>query len=167
MRTDVKERFSRLKAIKKIIRSYRIESQESLLEHLDKEGYSVTQATLSRDLKLLRVGKISDGWSGYYYALPGEGERQPETDESRAAEKTYAQDLLRGYVAIDFSGNLAVMKTLSGHANSVAFALDNLAVDGIVGTIAGDDTILIVLAEGVSHDDLIESLREKVPELEV
>jgi hypothetical protein len=61
----VKERLARLKAVRKLIKTYRIESQETLLGYLQKEGYIVTQATLSRDLKLLKVGKISDGHNGY------------------------------------------------------------------------------------------------------
>ncbi len=66
----MRERQSRLNKIKELIKNNRIDSQELLLEHLSKTGFVVTQATLSRDLKMLKVGKISDGWSGYYYALP-------------------------------------------------------------------------------------------------
>ena len=72
----MKERLSRLKVIRKLIKTYRIESQEELLGYLQKENFVVTQATLSRDLKLLKVGKISDGHNGYVYTLPGEDERQ-------------------------------------------------------------------------------------------
>ena len=68
----MKERISRLKTIRKLIKNYRIESQDALLAYLEKEGFEVTQATLSRDLKLLKVGKISDGNTGYVYTLPGE-----------------------------------------------------------------------------------------------
>ena len=156
----MKERFTRLKVIRKIIKSHRIESQETLLGHLETEGYCVTQATLSRDLKLLKVGKVSDGRSGYYYTLPGDEER-------RESERTYLQDFARGYVSIDFSGNLAVVRTISGHANSVASALDNLTLEGVIGTIAGDDTILVVLADGVSSEDLISVMKDKMPELEI
>ena len=72
----MKERLTRLKTIRKLIKNYRIESQDSLLAYLEKEGFEVTQATLSRDLKLLKVGKIADGNTGYVYTLPGDDERQ-------------------------------------------------------------------------------------------
>jgi transcriptional regulator of arginine metabolism len=148
-----------LKTIKRIIKTNRVASQEELLGFLIAEGYSVTQATLSRDLKLLKVGKVSEGQTGYYYTLPGEEDR-------RESEKSYVQDFQRGYVSIEFSHNLGVVRTLTGHANSVALALDNLGMEEILGTIAGDDTVLIVLKERVSGSDIIEKLREKIPDLE-
>ena len=86
----MKERQSRLKAIKNLIKNNTIESQDDLLSLLTKEGYEVTQATLSRDLKLLKVGKVPDGQNGYKYALPGE-------DENGENEAIYVQDFLRGY----------------------------------------------------------------------
>ena len=66
----MKERHNRLAVVKELIKNNRIDNQDTLLELLRQEGFNVTQATLSRDLKMLKVGKISDGWSGYYYALP-------------------------------------------------------------------------------------------------
>ena len=155
----MKERQVRLKAIRRIIKNNRIASQESLLGFLENEGFTVTQATLSRDLKLLKVGKISEGQSGYYYTLPGEEDR-------RESERSYIQDFQRGYVSLEFSGNIGVVRTLTGHANSVALALDNLNMEEILGTIAGDDTVLIVLREGFSSGDIIDTLREKIPDLE-
>jgi transcriptional regulator of arginine metabolism len=155
----VKERQIRLKAIKRIIKANRVASQEELLGYLIAEGYSVTQATLSRDLKLLKVGKVSEGQTGYYYTLPGEEDR-------RESEKSYVQDFQRGYVSVEFSHNLGVVRTLTGHANSVALALDNLGMEEILGTLAGDDTVLIVLREGISGSRIIEKLREKIPDLE-
>ena len=127
----MKERLTRLKAIRKLIKNYRIESQEALLAYLEKEGFEVTQATLSRDLKLLKVGKIADGNSGYVYTLPGEDERQE-------SELIYVQDFLRGYVSIDWSGNIVVIKTFPGHANTVSNALDNMNMDEILVVVALD-----------------------------
>ncbi|MDR1625930.1 MAG: ArgR family transcriptional regulator [Spirochaetia bacterium] len=155
----MKERQNRLKAIKRIIKGNRVASQEDLLGLLTSEGYSVTQATLSRDLKLLKVGKISEGQTGYYYTLPGEEDR-------RESEKSYVQDFQRGYVSIEFSHNLGVVRTLTGHANSVALALDNLGMEEILGTIAGDDTVLMVMREGAAGAHIIDKLREKIPDLE-
>ena len=156
----MKERLTRLKSIKKLIKTYRIESQEALLVYLQKEGYEVTQATLSRDLKLLKVGKVSDGHNGYVYTLPGEDERQE-------SEQTLVQDFLRGYISIDFSANIVVIKTYSGHADVVAASLDAMALDEIIGTIAGgDNCVFACLREGVSGDQFMATLKLKMPELD-
>lgn len=156
----MKERLTRLKAIRKLIKTYRIESQETLLGHLQKEGFVVTQATLSRDLKLLKVGKISDGHNGYVYSLPGDDDRQ-ET------ERTFVQDFLRGYISIDWSGSMVVIKTYSGHSDSVALAVDNLSLDEVLGTIAGrDNTVFVCLRDGVSGEDFMHQMKERIPELE-
>ena len=154
----VKERNNRLSALKEIIKNNRIDNQDTLLELLEKEGYSVTQATLSRDLKMLKVGKISDGWSGYYYALP-------DTDLISETEKSYIQDVRRGIISIEFSGNFGVIKTRPGHANSVGFALDVLALPEILGSLAGDDTIFLILREGMTKEDLLESFNSRIPEI--
>jgi transcriptional regulator of arginine metabolism len=156
----MKERLVRLKSVRRLIKTYRIESQESLLGLLQKEGFLVTQATLSRDLKLLKVGKISDGHNGYIYTLPGE-------DEQQETERTYVNDFLRGYVSIEWSGNLVVIKTYSGHSDSVALAVDNLGLDDVLGTISGrDNTVFAALREGIRGEDFMNRMKEIIPELE-
>jgi transcriptional regulator of arginine metabolism len=155
----MKERQARLKAIRKIIKEQRIESQEVLLTRLLEGGYEVTQATLSRDLKLLKIGKISDGWHGYYYSLP-------KDDQPIDSEKNYIQDVRRGFLSIEFSRQIGVIHTLPGHANSVAFALDRIALPEVLGCVAGDDTILLVLREGATKEELLTSFREKIPEVD-
>jgi transcriptional regulator of arginine metabolism len=155
----VKERLTRLKSIRKLIKNYRIESQEALLGYLQKEGYEVTQATLSRDLKLLKVGKISDGHSGYVYTLPGDEER-PES------EQIFVQDFLRGYVSIDWNGNVVVIKTFGGHADTVSNALDSLNMDEILGTVAGDNCIFACLREGVTGEQFMAALKLRIPEID-
>ena len=157
----MKERLSRLKVIRKLIKTYRIESQEELLGYLQKENFVVTQATLSRDLKLLKVGKVSDGHNGYVYTLPGEDERQE-------SEQSVVQDFLRGYVSIEYSGNMVVIKTYSGHADAVSLAVDTLAFDEILGTITGrDNCVFCCLREGVSGEDFLDTLKLKIPELDI
>ncbi len=156
---DMKQRYGRLTAIKELIKKNKIDNQDTLLSLLKEEGFDVTQATLSRDLKALKVGKISDGWSGYYYSLP-------ENELVSESEKSYVQDVRRGVVSIEFSGNVGVVKTRSGHANSVALALETLSLPEILGTLAGDDTVLIVLREGVTKEDLLESFKSRIPETE-
>jgi transcriptional regulator of arginine metabolism len=156
----MKERLTRLKAVRKLIKTYRIESQEALLGYLLKEGFVVTQATLSRDLKLLKVGKISDGQNGYVYSLPGDDERQE-------SERAYIQDFLRGYISIEWSGNMVVIKTYSGHSDSVALAVDNLGLDDVLGTIAGrDNTVFVVLREGIGGEGFMARMKESIPDLE-
>lgn len=156
----MKERLSRLKIIRKLIKTYRIESQEALLGYLTKEGFEVTQATLSRDLKLLKVGKISDGHNGYVYTLPGEEDRQE-------SEMSLAQDFMRGYISIETSGNIAVIKTYSGYADVVAQSLDSLGMDEVLGTIAGgDNCVFACMREGVIGDNFLDALKLKIPELD-
>ena len=154
----MKKRYNRLAIVKEMIKNNRIDNQDKLLEMLKKEGYNVTQATLSRDLKMLKVGKISDGWSGYYYALP-------ENDLVTESEKSYIQDVRRGILSIEFSGNFGVIKTRAGHANSVAMALDVLGLPEILGTLAGDDTIFCILRENMTKEDLQDSFKERIPEI--
>lgn len=156
----MKERISRLKVVQKLVQNEKIMSQHSLLEHLQSEGFAVTQATLSRDLKELKVGKNPDGNGGYIYSLPGE-EENPDVD------RTYIQDLLKGCVSIDWAGNIVIIKTYSGYTDPVSLALDNLGFSEVLGTIAGrDDTVAIFLREGVRGEDFIVRMKEKIPELE-
>ena len=86
----MKQRLTRLKAIRKLIKSYPIESQEMLLGYLDREGFSVTQATLSRDLKMLKVSKVSNGKGDYVYTVPSEDHRQ------EAEQAGISQLIIRG-----------------------------------------------------------------------
>jgi len=156
----MKERTERLKAIKAIIKENRVDSQEKLLQLLEEHGFSVTQATLSRDLKYLKVGKLSDGRSGYYYSIPSEEER-------RESERHYIQDFLRGYVRSTGIKCLVVVRTFSGHSDSVALAIDNMGFDEVIGTISGrDNVVFIALKKGISGDDFMRALKAKVPDLE-
>lgn len=155
----MKERETRLKIIKKLIKANRIKSQDELLKYLQNENFELTQATLSRDLKLLKVGKISDGHSGYFYSLP-------DDENSRETEQIFIQDFLRGYVSIDYSGNIVVIKTFGGHADSVSNALDSMNMEEILGTVAGENCIFACLREGVSGEKFMKALKERIPDLE-
>ena len=147
-----------IKAMAAITASCAISSQEQLLQRLAANGMSTTQATLSRDLKVLKVGKLPDGRGGYSYAF------RDQLDQAGSAASLQAV-FVHGFRAIAFSGNLAVVHTLPGHAASVAFALDKLQVEGIIGTVAGDDTILAVLAAGVTPAAARRALRRCIPAL--
>jgi len=130
------------------------------LGFLQGEGYAVTQATLSRDLKTLKVGKVADGQGGYIYSLPG-NEDQGET------ENTQLRDFLKGCISIDWSGNIVVIKTYSGYTDPVALALDNMRLDEVLGTISGrDNNVAVFLREGVTGEKFYKRLKEIIPELE-
>ncbi len=157
----MKERVERLKTVRTLIKSHRIDSQETLLQLLQESGFSVTQATLSRDLKYLKVGKVSDGHSGYYYTVPSDEER-------RESERHFIQDFIRGYVSVDWNATMAVVRTFSGHSDTVALAIDNMGLEEVLGTIAGrDNMVFVALREGATGKDFVEAMRRKIPEIEV
>jgi len=156
MEETMKARAARLAAIRRMVTQESVDSQERLVELLEAEGFAVTQATLSRDLKHLGIGKVPGPDGGYAYT-------PPEAESRAGTAATLVQDFLRGFVALAWSGSFALLKTLPGHAASVASALDNLRVDGILGTVAGDDTILVVPRDGVSRQRIQKALRERIP----
>jgi len=153
------ERSVRLARLRHIIETRKINSQEVLLNFLSEEGFKVTQATLSRDLKYLKVGKIPDGKGGYIYTFS-------DSASKVGSDKSLVEDFRRGFISIEFSGSQGVVKTLPGHASTVAFAIDNLNIREVLGTIAGDDTILLIPRDGVSRSRLFQSLQERIPGLE-
>lgn len=154
------DRNERLKAIRKLLRTHRVSSQDELLKLLDAEGFALTQATLSRDLKALKVGKVSAGKSGYFYTVPSEEER-------RESEKSYALDLRRGFVSIDWNDAVVVIKTLTGHGGAVGLAIDNLAFESTIGSVSGDDAVFAALRRGSTGEDFARELLERVPELDL
>ena len=154
----MKTKDRRLEAIKMIISGKEIGSQEEVLSELRKEGFTLTQATLSRDLKQLKVAKAASMNGKYVYVLPN------ETMYRRSHKPLSAGEMLSnpGFLSINFSGNLGVIKTRPGYASSIAYNIDNSNVPEILGTIAGDDTIIIVLREGVDQNALIDGINDIV-----
>lgn len=148
----------RLEAIKLLISSQEIGSQKELLEALEAEGFIVTQATLSRDLKQLKVAKAASMNGRYVYVLPN------ETMYRRVQKPLPAREMMLtpGFLSIQFSGNIGVIKTRPGYASSIAYNIDNSDIPEILGTIAGDDTIMIVVKEGVQESEIIDLLHELV-----
>jgi transcriptional regulator of arginine metabolism len=82
------------------------------------------------------------------------------------SDKSLAEDFRRGFISIEFSGNQGVVKTLPGHASAVAFAVDNLSIPEVLGTVAGDDTILLIPRDGVSRRQMLDALQRRIPGLE-
>ncbi len=156
-----KKKDFRLDAIRKILSVQEVGSQDALLSELSKEGYEVTQATLSRDLKQLKVVKASNMKGRYFYALPS-------NHLYRRVNEAFPQENLRkfsGFKSIRFSGNLAVIHTFPGYAGGLAYDIDSHSLPEIIGTVAGDDTILLVKGEGVTDVQLMRALEPLIPNL--
>lgn len=145
---------SRLEVLKMLFSSKELSNQEEVLQELRKEGFYVTQATLSRDLKQLKVAKAASISGKYVYVLPN------ETLYRRVHKPVSLMEMMQspGFVSIHFSGNMAVIKTRPGYASSIAYNIDNSDIPSILGTIAGDDTIFLVVKEGVGEDEVKEEL---------
>ena len=144
-----------------IISSQQLGSQEELLAALQREGFKLTQATLSRDLKQLKVAKAATMSGSYVYVLPN------ETMYKRVSTPLQLREMMQvpGFVSINFSGNIGVIKTRPGYASSIAWNIDNRDIPQILGTIAGDDTIFIVIKKGYTEREVIDSLSEVVPNM--
>lgn len=153
----MKNKNARQKAIRELIDKQRIASQGELQAKLLALGFAVTQATLSRDLAELKVIKQPDSSKGHIYAIP-----QQVTNPFKLRDDNSP---LNACLRLSFSGNLAVIKCLPSFAPSIALLLDALEMEEIIGTLAGDDTILIVLGEGIAHDLFRQTLLRRLPEL--
>ncbi len=152
---------NRLETLRMIISSQELGSQEELLNALQKEGFKLTQATLSRDLKQLKVAKAATMNGNYVYVLPN------VTMYKRVSTPHQIKEMMQvpGFLSINFSGNMGVIKTRPGYARSIAYNIDNSEIPQIIGTIAGDDTIFIVIKQGVNEEEVITALSEVVPNL--
>lgn len=131
-------KFKRQAAILEIISNNEIKTQEELSAHLRQRGYNTTQATISRDIKELRLIKVASHSGGYQYSTPDQS--------GSVTHMTRLKNIFRECVVkVDQAQNLVVLKTLVGMANAAAAAIDAMKVKDIVGTLAGDDNILVIL----------------------
>ena len=138
--------------ILELIRKYEIETQEELCEKLNREGYSVTQATVSRDIRELKLTKIStDHGKQKYTSL---------TEKSGDMEDKFIRIFKDGFVSMDMAQNILVIKTVSGMAMALAAALDAMNFHEIVGSIAGDDTIMCAVRTTQDTERLMKQLRK-------
>jgi transcriptional regulator of arginine metabolism len=136
------QKTKRLLAIEKIISEEHISVQEELLKKLKGKGISCTQATLSRNLRQLGVARIPDGKGGYRYSLS-----ENNRDSEKTALKLNIVPVIRDIVE---AKGLMVIRTIPGNANNTAFFIDGAGRYEIAGTIAGDDTILLIPRDGVT-----------------
>ena len=127
----------RHQAIIKLISEHEIETQDELIEKLNTDGYRVTQATISRDIRELKISKVLGGGGTYHYVLPG----HVDTGHAKSSFKNaYASAIIN----IDSVGNIIVVKTHPGLAQAVAAGIDAMHSKEILGCVAGDDTIIVV-----------------------
>ena len=145
----------RLSVIRKIIRSEYISSQDELIERLEESGVSITQSTLSRDLKFMHVAKIPHKEKGYVYVLPNSSRNDIDV----------STNLSDNITDIAFSGNMCVITTKPGYASAISVPIDSRGIYEILGTIAGDNTILLIVREGFDMDMLMEQLCALFPTL--
>ena len=148
----------RLEVLRVILASSSMSSHEDILKELAHNGWNITQATLSRDLSTLHAAKVL-GAEGYRYILP----------ESPLYRRTVKPEIVpeylrnTGFLSIDFSGNLAVLHTRPGYAAGLASDIDSHKLHTAVGTVAGDDTILVVMNETVERQEFIDELSTVIP----
>jgi transcriptional regulator of arginine metabolism len=145
----------RQEKILSIIQSHTITTQEELQSHLQEAGFHATQATISRDIKELRLVKALSSAGNYYYTTPVQ--KEPE-----ATVLNIDFVFLESIRSVDFAGNFVVVKCYAGMANAVCVAVDTGTWDGLVGTIAGDDTIFLLLRTQRQAEEFAEFLRELV-----
>lgn len=151
----MKNKNQRLQTIRRLIISEKISGQDELLKQLGKKGFIMTQATLSRDLKYLRVAKIPDEEKGYIYYLPD--------TEKPISPGTMENFPMNGFLSLEFAQGMMLMKTLPGFASGIASAIDLMRIWDIAGTVAGDDTILLIPRDGARKEEIIRQLAEFIP----
>lgn len=158
----MKNRKKRVEVIVDLINTRCIGSQEELARLLNEAGYQVTQATLSRDLKMLKTTKVPTDRGTYMYMMPDTNTVKDKLLASGQLDLTSSNNQT-GFVSLNFSKNLAVIKTRNGYATGLAYDIDISNVPEILGTIPGTDTILVVLREDVTHEDAREILSRFLP----
>jgi len=137
-----------------LINKYEIDTQEELTKHLQDAGFKVTQATVSRDIRELKLTKVAgDNGKQKYVVL--------QNKESDLYDK-YVQVLRTGFLSMDKAQNILVIKTVAGMAMAVAAALDELHISGIVGSIAGDDTIMCAVRDNEEIVRVMEQIKKLV-----
>jgi len=151
------QKTKRLLAIEKIIRESRITTQEDLLKKLKGKGISCTQATLSRNLRQLGVSRIPDGSGVYRYSMP-DSVRTSNEVPVKLNVVPVIQDIIE-------AKGMLIIRTLPGNANNTALFIDNSGRYEIAGTIAGDDTILLIPRDGISSHQLHSCLEIILPGL--
>lgn len=141
-------RYNRHAKILELIEQYEIETQEELVEKLKQEGMDVTQATISRDIKELRLAKVSTDDGKFRYASI--------TQSDSGITNKLLRVFNEAFVSGDYANNIIIVKTLPGMAQAAASAIDSLKWSEIIGTIGGDDTVMIICRAEMIAEKLVE-----------
>lgn len=152
---------NRLEKIMEIIESRDVETQEELVDYLKEAGFNVTQATVSRDIRVLNISKVPNGKGRQKYAV---SDNKPDKAEFQTAEYRYINVLREGFISIAAAQNLVVIKTVSGMAMAVAAALDAKEFPELLGCIAGDDTIMLASRDSKDALELIRKIKKMLDE---
>lgn len=145
------KKYARQRKILELIEAYEIETQEELSEHLKRTGIDITQATISRDIKELRLVKVLSKSGKYKYAVMDEN--------IEGATERLIKIFKSSIIGFDIAGYILVIKTLPGAAQVCASAIDTLKVEHVVGTIAGDDTIFIAVSDMKYVDSVVKTFQ--------
>ncbi|MCR2042610.1 arginine repressor [Anaerosalibacter massiliensis] len=145
------KKYARQRKILELIEAYEIETQEELSEHLKRTGIDITQATISRDIKELRLVKVLSKSGKYKYAVMDEN--------IEGATERLIKIFKSSIIGFDIAGHILVIKTLPGAAQVCASAIDTLKVEHVVGTIAGDDTIFIAVSDMKYVDSVVKTFQ--------
>jgi len=143
---------NRQEKLLELISRYEIDTQDELIALLREHGYDVTQATVSRDIRELKIAKMTTGKGTYRYVLP---KHQPDT----ASGMRFSSALIDSIINVDHAGNLVVLKTYAGLAQAVAVGIDGMNLQTVLGCVAGDDTIMIVARDEDSAADIDDHIR--------
>ena len=143
---------ARQTAILSIIEQYDVETQEELAGRLKEMGIVVTQATVSRDIKELRLLKVLSGSGGYKYATADKAEH--------GLSERFVRMFRDSVLSIDFAGHIVVVKTLAGSANAAAEAIDSMHLPEILGTMAGDNTILVIVHNDAEAAQIVKRFHD-------
>ena len=136
-----------------LISKYEIDTQDELIDRLRESGFEVTQATVSRDIRELKISKMTTGKGTYRYVLPKQN--------AMPSNMKFNSALIDALIGIDYACNLVVLKTHAGLANALAVGIDAMHLDDILGCVAGDDTIMVVTRDV----DCAEHLAKRIHDL--
>lgn len=142
---------NRQKKILEIVSRYHVETQDDLIFHLMEEGYTVTQATISRDIRELQLNKVLTGKGNYRYV--------PPKKEDMITGVKFNAALVDSITSVDYAQNIIVIKTFPGLAQAVASGVDNLSLADLLGCVAGDDTIMVITRSETSAKLISERIR--------
>ena len=145
---------TRQEKILEIIGRYEVETQDDLIDHLNREGFKVTQATISRDIRELKLSKITTPRGTYRYV---QARRHPVESNVR-----FNNALIESILNVDYACNLIVLKTLPGLASAVATGIDSIHLPEILGSIAGDDTIMVAVRTIEDTKNLMDKIHKMV-----